>query len=154
MSAGSSGHEGEIEALVVDRYLESLLSRGPIDVDGVPPELEATARRLAGGLPRYHPSFRFEDALAARLAATAGRLGGGQVVPFPASDPGPADRRTLPERLAADRSAVGRAAVIGGVVGSAALSIAGAAFVAWRLSRPSLDPMSRAARAVARARVA
>jgi len=40
------------------------------------------------------------------------------------------------------------------VLTSAVLSIAGAAYVAWRLNRSPLDPMSRAARAVTRARVA
>jgi len=43
--------------------------------------------------------------------------------------------------------------VIGGVLTSAAISIAGAAFVAWRRSRPIGDPMSRAVRSVARTRL-
>ena len=71
MTAGSLGRDGDIEAFVVDRYLESLLARQPMDPDGVPDDLAATARRLAGVLPRYHPSFRFEEDLAARLAAVA-----------------------------------------------------------------------------------
>jgi hypothetical protein len=144
VTAGSFGRDGDIEAFVVDRYLESLLARQPIDPDGVPQELEVTARRLAGALPRYHPSFRFEEALAARLAAIAGRIAEGELLAFPVPDdvhePG-------------GRSPVGRPVVIGGVLTSAALSIAGAAFVAWRLSRSPVDPMTRAARAVARARV-
>ncbi len=90
MSTGSTGHDAEIEALVVDRYLESLLARRPIEIDGVPPELDATARRLAGALPRFHPSFRFEEALSARLAAVAGRIAGGEVVAFPSADVEPA----------------------------------------------------------------
>jgi hypothetical protein len=163
VSVGSTGHDAEIEALVVDRYLESLLARRPVEIDGVPPELDATARRLAGALPRFHPSFRFEEALSARLAAVAGRIAGGEVVAFPTPDiepalrpvplqpPGPSDR---PAALSIDRPFVGRPAVIGGVLTSAVLSIAGAAYVAWRLNRSPLDPMSRAARAVTRARVA
>ena len=150
MSPGTSERDGEIEAFVVDRYLESLLARQPIDADGVPPELEATARRLAGALPRYHPSFRFEEALAARLAAAAGRVTGGEIVPFPTSG----SRAATAWADLAERSFANRPAVIGGVLTSAALSIAGAAFVAWRRSRPPLDPMSRAARAVTRARIA
>ena len=35
----------EVEALVVDRYLESLLARRPHDVEDVPVQLEATAYR-------------------------------------------------------------------------------------------------------------
>jgi hypothetical protein len=144
VSVGSLGRDGDIEAFVVDRYLESLLARRPIDPDGVPDELATTARRLAGALPRYHPSFRFEEDLAARLAAVAGRIGSGEVVDFPvpegARDPG-------------GWGSVGRPVVIGGVLTSAALSIAGAAFVAWRWNRSPLDPMTRAARAVARARL-
>ena len=58
MTVGSSARDGEIEALVVDRYLESLLARAPRDTTDVPEDLRATADRLATGLPRYHPSFR------------------------------------------------------------------------------------------------
>lgn len=144
MTAGSLGRDGDIEAFVVDRYLESLLAREPMDPDGVPDDLAATARRLAGALPRYHPSFRFEEDLAARLAAVARRLGDGEIVAFPVPDDVPG---------AGGRPSVGRPVVIGGVLTSAALSIAGAAFVAWRLNRSSTDPMTRAARAVARARL-
>ena len=148
MSAGPGGRDGEIEAFVVDRYLESLLARQPIDVDGVPPELDATARRLAGALPRYHPSFRFEEQLAARLAAAAGRITAGEVVAFPAAGATRSARRDI-----ADRPFVGRPAVIGGVLTSAAISLAGAAYVAWRRNRSSLTPMTRAARAATRARL-
>jgi hypothetical protein len=137
--------DGAIEALVVDRYLESLLARRPIDTDGVPAELDVTARRIAGALPRYHPSFRFEEQLAARLAAT-GRTAAGDVVAFRAAG-GPAHG-------AVERPFVGRPAVIGGVLTSAAISLAGAAYVAWRRNRSSFTPMSRAVRAVARARLA
>lgn len=145
MSVGSFGPDGDIEALVVDRYLESLLARQPMDPDGISPELAMTARRLADSLPRYHPSFRFEEELAARLAAVAGRIGSGEVIAFPGS--GPAIPRP------GDRPFAGRPAVIGGVLTSAALSLAGAAFVAWRWRHAQVDPMSRAVRAAARARL-
>lgn len=103
-----------------------------------------TARRLAAGLPRYHPSFRFEEALAARLAAVADRIEAGELVhlPIPGAD----------EDHHEERSGLARPVVLGGVLTSAALSLAGAAFVAWRRTRP-VDPMSRAVRAVARARL-
>lgn len=145
MSVESFGREDDVEALVVDRYLESLLARRPIDADGVPADLELTARRLAGALPRYHPSFRFEEELAARLAAAAKRIVAGEVIAFP-------DARLVPAPPG-ERTRVGRPVVIGGVLTSAALSLAGAAFMAWRRSRPTGDPMSRAAQAIARARL-
>jgi hypothetical protein len=98
-------------------------------------------------LPRYHPSFRFEEALAARLvAAASGRDVMGAVIDF----------RTPEHRLAIvdPRSGQVRPVVIGGVLTSAAISLAGAAaWVAWRRGRPTADPMARAVRAVARARV-
>jgi hypothetical protein len=145
------GRDGDIEAFVVDRYLESLLAREAVVPAGVPAEMQRTARRLAADLPRHHPSFRFEEALAARLAAVARRIGAGELVdlPLPSDEEGTAARGAGGPAW----SALMRPALIGGVLTSAALSIAGAAFVAWRRARP-LDPMARAARAVARARLA
>lgn len=149
----------EIEALVVDRYLESLLSRRPIDTSGVPPELEWTARRLTGALPRFHPSFRFEEALAGRLASVARAHqqaeGVGSVVAFPRrSDRIGATPATSVPGSPVATTVLGRPALIGGVLTSAALSVAGAAYVAWRRSRPADEAMARAIRAVARARTA
>ena len=46
-----------------------------------------------------------------------------------------------------------RPLLIGGALTSAALSLAGAAYVAWRLRRPVGTPMARAVRAVARTRL-
>lgn len=145
MTPDAAGPDGEIEALIVDRYLESLLARQPVDPDGVPDDLRATASVLATGLPRFHPSFRFEEALAARLAATAARITAGELVELP-----PAVAAGL--GLSGARPTRTQSAVIGGVVTSAAVSLAGAAYVAWRMRRPS-DVMSRAVRAVARARL-
>ena len=147
MTVGSSARDGEIEALVVDRYLESLLARAPRDTTDVPEDLRATAERLATGLPRYHPSFRFEDELAARLALAAGSATGtiGEVIDFRA--PRPRDRGATDD----GRGQV-RPVVIGGVVTSAAISLA-AAWMAWRRGRPPADPMTRAMRAVARTRI-
>lgn len=146
MRLSSSGRDGDIEAFIVDRYLESLLARTPIDTTGVPPDLEATAQRLAGSLPRYHPSFRFEEALAARLAAAAAGITGSDVSPLP-----------LPDGVwpvgGSDRPGLARPVVIGGVLTSAALSLAGAAYMAWRRNHGEAA-MLRAVRAVTRARVA
>jgi hypothetical protein len=147
VTGAGTGRDDEVEALIVDRYLESLLARRPHDPGPMPVELAAAADRLVEALPRYHPSFRFEEALAARLASaaahTAAARGPAQVVPF--GRPGPGD--------GSDRPSFARPMVIGSVVTSAAISLAGAAFVAWRRTHPS-DPMARAVRALARSRIA
>jgi hypothetical protein len=147
VTLGSSARDGEVEALVVDRYLDSLLARTPRDVADVPDELRTTAALLSTGLPRYHPSFRFEEALAARLAvAASGQESLGAVIDFPLPEP----RQAIVD----PRSGQVRPVVIGGVLTSAAISLAGAAaWVAWRRGRPTADPMTRAVRAVARARI-
>lgn len=155
----------EIDAFVTDRYLDSLLAahargvdRGPTPAD---PEaaIRRTADRLASDLTRLHPSFRFEEALAARLvdAAIRMRRAGGIdaasfVVPLPGDEPWTdrfdADDRN--RRLAVAR----RPVLIGGALTSVALSVAGAVYVAWRRNRNPTSPMARAARAVARTRPA
>jgi hypothetical protein len=157
---GRDSHE--IDALVTDNYLEALLAAHARGADRAPSAgdpadaIRATADRLARDLPRLHPSFRFEEALAARLADVAARMrlpaaAGAErlVVPLPGGDPGPGfpDRGVEDERAWRDH----RPLIIGGALTSAALSIAGAAYVAWRL-RPAASPMARAARAVARTR--
>ena len=145
--------DGENEAFIVDRYLESLLARRPADVTDLPPKLRSTAAALVDALPRYHPSFRFEETLAARLAGTSAADGAaaaaGELIPFPATPATPAAAVT-DLRPATMR----RPTVIGGVLTSAAISLAGAAYVAWRRSRPPADPMARAVRAAARRRTA
>jgi hypothetical protein len=132
---------------------------------------------------RVHPSFRFEERLATRLAEAAVAMrvpiaagGEGRIVAFrpvpptdldpgllpsdagvdpvaeqdPALSPGPLRPETDPARRVPPRPLL-----IGGALTSAALSIAGAAFVAWRLGRPgrASTPMARAARAVRDARL-
>ena len=160
----------EVEALLTDLYLERVLARngtdlGPGDAD-LDPALRRASDRLRRDLTRVHPSFRFEERLAVRLAeaAAAARLPqaageGGAVVSLAAAAPGVGDgfdpladpqdgdddRRDLPVPL-----------IVGGALTSAAISIAGAAaYVAWRWSRPSRSagPMVRAARAVREARL-
>lgn len=152
MSGYAADHE--IEALMVDRYLEALLDRRPADIADLPVALRGAARMLTTDLPRFHPSFRFEEHLAARLARAASEpdaaardatdrhvVGPGALVAFPARGRG--DGRAL------------RPVVIGGVLTSAAISLAGAAVVAWRRTHPSPEAtMVRAVRAVARTRPA
>jgi hypothetical protein len=156
----------EIDALRTDRYLESLLAgtdRGAAaETD---PAIVSAAVRLGGDLVRVHPSFRFEERLARRLAdvaaslrlpAAAGAEGESLVVPpmlpFPyrdVTDPG-ADAFDPEGGLGAPT--VPRPVLIGGAVASA-LSLAGAAIVAWRLGRGgAIDPMTRAVRAAHEAR--
>ena len=160
----------EVEALLTDLYLERVLSRsgtdtGPADAH-LDPALRRASDRLRRDLTRVHPSFRFEERLAVRLAeaAAAARMpvaagGDGGVVALEgiagpddgfdplADDPrDPDDRRDIPVPL-----------LIGGALTSAAISIAGAAaYVAWRWTRTSRSgsPMVRAARAVREARLA
>ena len=164
MTGATPGRDGhEVEALVTDRYLEALLAahargadRGPTPHD--PDDaLRRTAHRLARDLPRFHPSFLFEEALAVRLGSVASRMripaaagAEGLIVPLPMGDPltelGEADTEDIPGGSGR------RPLIIGGALTSAALSLAGAAYVAWRLNRPAAGPMVRAARAVARTR--
>jgi len=169
-SRASTRDATEIDALVTDRYLETLLAAHAAGADltpaplGVDPAVRAVAERLAAGLPRLHPSFRFEEALAARLmaAALSRRLpqaagAEGVVVAFPAGAGGPLDDPTLEAYLRddplEDDADLVRPLLIGGALTSAAISLAGAAFVAWRLRHPAVTPMARAVRAVARARL-
>jgi hypothetical protein len=180
------------DALLTDLYLDALLAGAVLDAaaaDGATatpgrgPRLDPAARdaadRLRRDLVRVHPSFRFEERLATRLAeaAVAMRLpvaagAEGRVVPFRPG--GPAAEQPLETSASgdlADRSAIDplvpdatsgdparrpapRPLLIGGALTSAAISIAGAAWVAWRLGRPSRgsSPMVRAARAVRESR--
>jgi hypothetical protein len=165
--------EIEVEALLTDRYLESLLAardggsatdaafgwgEGSLD-RGV----RLASLRLRRDLPRFHPSFRFEERLALRLAEAAAGLrvaqaaglegapvpfGGHPVVPAPLTGLDPDD--DAGDVTAALRNA--RPFLIGGAMASAAISIAGAAWIRWRRSRPGSSPMSRAVRAAHAAR--
>jgi hypothetical protein len=163
----SSGREGsEIEALVTDRYLDTLLAAptpAAVTAEVGPGDgLRTTADRLAR-LPRLHPSFRFEEALSARLTATAlaRRLpvaagGEGSVIALRGgtlAEPVDMDLAAYVEGrpMGDDDADLVRPLLIGGALTSAAL--AGAAYVAWRLRRPVGTPMARAVRAVARTRL-
>jgi hypothetical protein len=201
MTSGPALDGWEVEALVTDRYLEALLAaadRGAPDAPADPtldPAVRSAAHRLRAELVRVHPSFRFEERLARRLAEAASGLrlaaaSGGEatVLPFPSpilDDAGPSDAglaAELAEELANPELAAllgalpggqaegdgppgsgtsrgaptgpdRRPLLVGGAVTSAALSLAGAAFVAWRLTRGApADPMARAVRLARAAR--
>ena len=148
---------GEVEALITDRYLDSLLSIQPgsdREPSGDPgaslgAAVRAVSRRLAADLPRFHPSFRFEERLALRLAEVAAmRLpvavgGEGQVVAIRRIQPSTPDALRVAGTGDADDRADNRPLLIGGAVAASALSLAGA-WLAWRRRT---SPMSRAIRA-------
>jgi len=160
----------EVEALLTDLYLESVLARigtdlGPGDAS-LDPALRAASDRLRRDLVRVHPSFRFEERLATRLAETAAMLrmpaavgAEGAVIPLSRAAGGPAGADAFDplgfDDPDDDRRELSRPLLIGGALTSAAISIAGAAFVAWRWARParSASPMVRAARAVRQGRI-
>ena len=154
----------EVDALRTDRYLESLLAAherraadAPADPD-LDPSVRDVALRLGRDLVRLHPSFRFEERLAARLAQVAASMrlpaaAGAEGVTIGLLPPGLPDADLDPAADPADfedparhegRGAgapgapqtIPRPILIGGALTSAALSIAGAAWVAWRRSRP------------------
>ena len=169
---GSNGERDalDIDALITDRYLESLLAAQARAANASPqayaeapsPEIARAADRLSRDLLRLHPSFRFEEALALRLAEAANRMrlaraagGEGAVVALQSPDGDPVIPPTAfdPEGTDDARPGLGRPLLIGGALTSAALSIAGV-YVAWRLNRPAGSPMARAVRAVARSRLA
>jgi hypothetical protein len=152
----------EVDALITDRYLESLLAardrRGrvaPPNPD-LTPAVGAAIGALEPVLVRVHPSFRFEERLAADLQVAAASQRGTRSArgPRPIAHLEPPGLRDPAETDVAARarpgSPVSRPLLIGGALTSAAISIAGA-YVAWRRARPSRDPMVRAVRAAHRA---
>lgn len=206
--ADGSRDIGDVDALVIDRYLESILAAHARGADMAPtlaapafarghpgghpdPVIRTAIERLARDLPRFHPSFRFEEALAGKLAEAAARMrpslaSGGEAVVVPVSGEGvvvplagriPSRPIALAQATAGDdsdaiddtdathpgaalhppvdpRPALGHPLLIGGALTSAAISVAGAAWFAWRIRHPQAGPMARAVRAIARARLA
>lgn len=151
---------GEIEALITDRYLDSLLAIQPASVLEplgdpdlpVGAAVRAVSRRLSTDLPRFHPSFRFEERLALRLAEVAASMrlpvaagGEGQAVAIrhistaPTATPDPLG--VVGDGELDDRDS--KPFLIGGAVAASALSLAGA-WLAWRRRT---SPMARAVRA-------
>ena len=159
-----SGRDGDqVDAMLTDRYLDALLSAHAVGAERIPastrldPATRQAADRLSRELPRFHPSFRFEDGLWLRLADVAHGMRPGAAV-----DPEHVPITTLAALAALvdgpdpehDAAVPVRPLLVGGALTSAALSLAGAAYVAWRLSRPGAAPMARAVRAVSRTRLA
>ena len=169
MNVAGSGHRdrAEVDALVADHYLDALLSAGDRGADDAPadaalaPEMREAARILRRSLVRLHPSFRFEDRLATRLAALAAvqaraRAAGsrrcrrrdpvrrGRRPPSGDRDPllgailaGELDPAATPAIDVETRLGPGRRPlIVGGAITSAAISLVGVAWVAWRASRP------------------
>lgn len=132
-------------AAQLDSAIDTIIGdeRGPVAPDEG--ELFATARLLRRSLPRVHPSFTFEEVLAARLAAARRIELGPSGAPVRGGAPTPIRPRI--EVGAAGLPAVAgsphhrrRNLVAGGAIASGvslALPIAGAAIVAWRRSRSS-----------------
>ena len=151
----------EVDALVTDRYLDSLLAARdrragtPTSAPDLVPSVQAAVQALEVHLVRVHPSFRFEERLAGDLQAAAARLRQGR--PSPGSGPVPhlqpgqpdAHRAPQPASLAVVHRFGLRPLLIGGALTSAAISIAGA-YVAWRRGHPPVGPMVRAVRAAHR----
>jgi hypothetical protein len=123
----------------LDAVIDSLIrdhGRSALVVGG---ELTATARLLYETLPRFHPSFSFEDHLARRLAAVRVAAPPTTALP-PPTDIGSRQpvRDAFPASAAADRRR--RSLMAGGAIASGvslAIPIAGAALVMWRRSRSS-----------------
>ena len=165
----------DVEALVTDRYLDALLAarddadaaaaamgasgrRGPRTT---PQRLDGAVRlaseRLTRDLPQFHPSFRFEERLAVRLAeaaaamrlpAAAGAEGGTATIPFPSRGSAVSfDPFADPDDHDPVSPGVPLPLLIRGAVAASAISLAGAAVMAWRRSHPGVSPMARAARA-------
>jgi hypothetical protein len=148
---------GEIEALITDRYLDSILAIQPIDDDAlggpgprVSAAVRAVSRRLSTDLPRFHPSFRFEERLALRLAEVAASIrlpvaagGEGQQIAVRRIQPATPDPLAVVDDHDLDARLEGRPLLIGGAVAASAISLAGA-WLAWRRRT---SPVARAIRA-------
>jgi hypothetical protein len=130
------------EVLQSDVYLERLLDahrRVPRAVpradEALDPELRRAAHALDRTLVRFHPSFRFEESLSARLRAAAETITGderppGVTIPFP-----------FQPRVTGSSTEDGREAVqrllVGGAIASGVSLAGAAAWLAWRRrSRP------------------
>jgi hypothetical protein len=172
---------GTRNARRTERYLDGLVAADerraaemPVDTD-MDPAIRLATRQLRAGLVRIHPSFRFQEALAARLAASADRMKAGLPAELPppavargnlapfrttgaagvgigsaVADSGVADSAvaaTVVRGLPDFAGRPRRPLLVGGVgVASAAISL-GAVYVAWRHSHPNSGRMSRAVRA-------
>lgn len=120
----------------IDRILRGEGTRPQSTATATPEgELVATARMLHEVLPRFHPRFGFEAALAARLTQRPEAARGGQPIAFPVAS---VSERALDVRHVWARHR--REFVAGGAIASGVsivIPLAGAALVRWRRSRSS-----------------
>ena len=130
------------QAMELDSAIDSILRNGPEPISPDEDRLVATARLLRRSLPRLHPSFGFEEHLAARLAAARRMESASATMPTPIRQDIEIEPPEAPAVTAEDeaherrrRNLVAGGAIASGV--SLALPIAGAALVAWRRSRSS-----------------
>ncbi len=128
-----AGHEEEA-AIHADAYIDALLERPRVPRDEIDAGAAGTTRHdpatraadVLSMLPRFHPSFAFEEALAARLrrladgpARPAGRLA--DVISFPGAVALPVAGVPLP--------AIDRRLLVGGAAIASGVSVA--AVIAW-----------------------
>lgn len=143
----------EEESVQVDAYLDALLAgryARPRSLDAetpIDPELEATASVVQRALARFHPSFAFEERLAARLAAIGAGRAEPQPVersepvalpePFELPQPVVLRNRDIPRLVEERRARSGllRSGAIASGVSIAGVSIAGAALLVRRRTR-------------------
>jgi hypothetical protein len=101
--------------------LPRLVAGGPRSA-GMAADDTGRAAELLSMLPRFHPPFAFEEALAARLrelAGTAGeRAGLAEVIPFPGA-----------VRIAGPLQSIDRRLIVGGAAIASGVSVA--AVIAW-----------------------
>ena len=116
-----------------DSYIDALLyghARRPITLltasQSPPAGIRHVIRVIESGLPRFHPSFLFEERLAGELRAAA--AGGGAAGPSGEAGLG-MNQLGGPGGLGVDRRVV-----MGGAIASS-VSLAGAAVLAWRRRR-------------------
>lgn len=130
------------EALQTDAYIDALLAGHagrPVALPEPallpPPALRQAIDLLETGLPRIHPSFRFEQQLAARLRVAALSQLAGLPQDARATSQPAADLLWLRANIAGRALpvvAVDRRLLVGGAIASG-VSLAGAAVIAWRM---------------------
>lgn len=142
--------ETDEAAIQADAYIDALLSgharslsaieAGLAAGDSLAPEpsVRDAIHLLERGLPRFHPSFLFEEWLADQLRRAAAAPHGGpdsrrssEIIPLAVIPP---LERSMHGLAGSDRRLADRRLLVGGAIASG-VSIAGAAVIAWRRSR-------------------
>jgi hypothetical protein len=137
------GHD-EGPALQTDAYIDALLGRHaglpvvvPTDEMLPPKGMRRAIELLERALPRVHPSFLFEERLAAQLRAAAkadeqrpplGDLGELIVLPIP-------DGRQVALGAGGAAGVMDRRLIVGGAIASTVSLAGAAAMLAWRRAR-------------------